>query len=449
MSLWASTVEDLLPKEQTTSPGKLKQKRLKKRDEESEEAVPMLPKPPTILTLARHTKLFRVAHRIPTFWHCPVPGCCTVAPALREGTVQSLVCPNGHGAPRGVAMEVDGVCVVTLSGSSSVRVHEMQMSPSHVPVPALRVLCEPTESRHPHRLAVYFPLVAVGMREGSVHIFDCRTGALVSSLPEPQVTEGDDTVWMVMWQCLERLYVLHGDTTVRVWSVSDSGRELKHMVTLNLAPDPSSRFSCELYYMTADGNTLVTGHDHGLLRVCNVVSNTVSQWVRPHMLTTCRVDLVGHRLVTGSFDGRIRLWDVTPATAEPGSEPVVTMVKSINIGSPVTGMSRFRDHVALVTMNPTTGKSTFVEVWDTVRGVRLYRYAFPVIPTSLPGNNSSLWFDGRNLLFTTDDVGAEPEAAHADGGSAGDAESHSAGKLVWLHLDVDDSLGVLPSPTPI
>lgn len=85
----------------------------------------------------------------------------------------------------------------------------------------------------PHRVGLQFPLAAVGMRSGEVHVHDVRTGARVAVLAFPEeesplealASVDDPCAWMVLWGDTRQLFALYGVALIAEWraEIGDGG----------------------------------------------------------------------------------------------------------------------------------------------------------------------------------------------------------------------------------
>jgi WD40 repeat protein len=309
-----------------------------------------------------HVFLFRVAEKTRSPWMC---GCKIVHSAnkTRCANCQLEVQPYQPGfvVASMVCQPRKAIHLVDLDTSAQLLTFELP----------------PTED--PNRLGCHYPLMAVGMESGNLMLYDMQTGVIVSRL-----CKGHDKVWMVTWsKDGQYLLTLHGNATIVVWRVTDHGRScVQESVITGLPP------TCEVYFMSLDDNILWVSCSDGSIAAFNIRSGTLMDHIFAHTEEASRIEAVQDKFICGSFDKTISMGHLE------GERIVVD--KQPDFRFRCNGLSRWMNLVAIVGRE--RAGQIYGEVWDIDSQELVAQCSFPTL-IERETTNSSLWFNGRYMLF--------------------------------------------------
>lgn len=152
--------------------------------------------------------------------------------------------------------------------------------------------------------------LAVGCRDGSVHVWDVAAGERLRQWP----SDAESTNGIAFSPDGRQLATAHRDGTVRLWDAA-SGEELRVLRGHN--------HHAQFVDFSPDGRLLASGANDGTARLWDVRSGREVITFRGHRYRVCAVLFAGDgkTLVTSGWDKTIKFWDLPPALWQPPRQP--------------------------------------------------------------------------------------------------------------------------------
>eukprot|EP00042_Codosiga_hollandica_P025715 m.116763 g.116763 ORF g.116763 m.116763 type:complete len:298 (-) comp51956_c1_seq2:278-1171(-) len=224
-----------------------------------------------------------------------------------------------------------------------------------------------------NRIGFRFPYLGMGCSDGTILIYDVRTGGIENVVQACAA----ESIWMVCWSD-RYLATLHDFAKVLVHAHVE-GRVERHVVNL---VRPETGHDVHVYFMDMREDMLACCHRCGCLTIHHIVSGEPIVVQKCHTDVVFRVQFANNYLVSASRDSTAKIWQLE------GNHLV--LMYTFTLGAPVHGLAVCGYYAAVM-----TEKSANLYLIDIRTG------AIVASKFWTPGDgrfNVSVQFDGETIV---------------------------------------------------